>query len=121
MARMSLSPATNGLLISAGSRPNRLNINGNIEAARVRVNGEKAKPHRSLRIGDVVEVQVGDWNRVLVVKLLRDRPVAKAAAAELYEDRSPPRPTRDPIERAAIQRHARRAIVAATSILCRRT
>jgi ribosome-associated heat shock protein Hsp15 len=75
---------------------------------RVRVNGERAKPHRSLRVGDVVEIKAGDWTRVLAVLLLRDRPVAKADAATLYEDRSPPRPTRDPIERAAVRLHGRR-------------
>lgn len=75
---------------------------------RVRVNGERAKPHRSLRVGDVVEVAVGDWTRVLVVLVLHDRPVAKAAAPALYEDRSPPRPVRDPIERAATRLHAQR-------------
>jgi ribosome-associated heat shock protein Hsp15 len=75
---------------------------------RVRINGERAKPHRALRVGDLVEIESGDWTRILLVQLLRDRPVAKAEAATLYEDRSPPRPTRDPIENAAFRQHARR-------------
>ena len=75
---------------------------------RVRVNDERAKPHRSLRVGDVVEVASKDWTRILVVQVLVDRPVPKAEAAALYEDRSPPRPSRDPIERAAKLPPARR-------------
>ena len=69
------------------------------ELGRVTVNGQPAKPHRHLAIGDRVEVALGDWTRILVVKELRDRPVAKAEAAQLYEDLSPPRPVLDPLER----------------------
>ena len=75
---------------------------------RVRVNGERVKPHRSLRVGDLVEITIGDWTRVLLVQLLRDRPVAKAEAATLYEDRSPPRPVRDSALARATRQHARR-------------
>jgi ribosome-associated heat shock protein Hsp15 len=67
--------------------------------SRVRVNGQTAKPHKSLSLGDRVEVEQGDWTRVLVVRELRDKPVAKALAAELYEDLSPPRPRLSEIER----------------------
>jgi ribosome-associated heat shock protein Hsp15 len=70
-----------------------------VELNRVQVNGQTAKPHRNLRVGDRVEVEIGDWTRVLVVKELRDKPVAKAAAAELFEDQSPPRPSLDPLQR----------------------
>jgi ribosome-associated heat shock protein Hsp15 len=61
---------------------------------RVRVNGATVKPHRSLALEDVVEVRFGDWTRVVVVKELRDRPLPKADAARVLEDRSPPRPER---------------------------
>ncbi len=67
--------------------------------SRVRVNGQPAKPHKSLSVGDRVEVEQGDWTRVLVVRELRDKPVAKALAAELYEDLSPPRPRLSELER----------------------
>lgn len=66
---------------------------------RVTVNGAAAKPHRALALDDRVEVVQGDWTRVLIVKELRDRPVAKAEAAKLYEDLSPPQPPRDSLER----------------------
>jgi len=69
------------------------------DLGRVRVNGQPAKPHRALAIGDRVELQQGDWERVLTVRELRDRPVPKAEAAALYEDQSPPRPAPDPMRR----------------------
>src|SRR5688572_5379993 len=67
---------------------------------RVQLNGERAKPHRHLHLDDKVEVDVGDWHRVLIVRELKDRPVAKADAAKLYEDLTGPRPKLDAIDRA---------------------
>ena len=66
---------------------------------RVRVNGTVAKPHRAVALDDRVEVAQGDRTRILIVKELRDKPVAKAEAASLYEDLSPPPPPRDSLER----------------------
>jgi ribosome-associated heat shock protein Hsp15 len=66
---------------------------------RVRVNGVAAKPHRRLAVGDEIEIDCGDWQRILEVRVLRDKPVRKAEAADLYEDLSPPRPEKDPFER----------------------
>lgn len=65
----------------------------------VRVGGEDAKPHRRVAVGDRIEVDKGDWTRILEVKVLRDKPVPKAMAAQLYEDHSPPPPQLDPLER----------------------
>jgi ribosome-associated heat shock protein Hsp15 len=76
---------------------------------RVRVNGQPAKPHRHLALGDRVEIEQGDWTRVLVVKDLRDRPLRKDEAAALYEDLSPPRPVLDPFQRLLRRSPARRA------------
>lgn len=69
------------------------------ELGRVQVNGQVAKQSRQVRIGDKLEAKVGDWNRVLVVKELRDKPVAKAEAATLFDDLSGPRPELDPLQR----------------------
>lgn len=69
------------------------------DLGRVRVNGQTAKPHRQLAIGDRVELSQGDWDRVLVVQDLKDKPVPKAEAPKLYEDQSPPRPAPDPLAR----------------------
>lgn len=68
-------------------------------SSRVRVNGQTAKPHRLLAVEDRVEVELGAWTRLLVVKVLRDKPVPKAEAASLFEDLSPPRPKLDLVAR----------------------
>lgn len=70
-----------------------------VDLNRVRVNGQSAKPHKNLVPGDRIEVELGDWTRVLIVKELVDKPVPKAEAAALYEDQSPPRPDADPLKR----------------------
>lgn len=75
---------------------------------RVKVNGTTAKGHRPVSIDDRLEVSFGDWTRVLVVKKIEPRPVAKALARELYLDLSPPRPTLDPIDRIMRQAPAYR-------------
>lgn len=69
------------------------------ELGRVTINGNVSKPHKVLAVGDRVEVALGEWRRLLVVRQLAERPVAKAVAAELFEDLSPPRPVLDPLER----------------------
>lgn len=69
------------------------------DLGRVKVNGMPAKPHRQLTPGDRIELLQGDWERVLIVKELRDKPVAKAEAVRLYDDQSPPKPAPDPLAR----------------------
>lgn len=64
----------------------------------VTVNGSKAKAHRLVATGDRVEVQFGEWQRILVVREVRDKPLPRAEAALLYQDLSPPRPVRDPLD-----------------------
>lgn len=66
---------------------------------RVRVNAMPAKAHRNLALEDRVEVEIGDWTRVLVVKELADKPLPKAEAPRVFEDLSPPRPRLDELER----------------------
>jgi ribosome-associated heat shock protein Hsp15 len=76
--------------------------------SRVEVNGETAKAHRRLALEDRVEVEIGDWTRILVVKELRDKTLPKAEAPRLYEDLSPPRPQLDPLERLMRRRPVER-------------
>lgn len=68
-------------------------------SSRVRVNDQVAKAHRNLSIDDRVEVEYGDWTRILVVKELADKPIAKSEVPRLFEDLSGPRPQLDPFER----------------------
>lgn len=62
---------------------------------RVTVNGQLAKSHRHLNLQDRIELQQDEWKRILIVKELRDKPIAKDKAPTLYEDLSPPRPVRE--------------------------
>lgn len=78
------------------------------DLGRVKVNGQPAKPHRQLTAGDRIELSQGDWDRVLIVKELREKPVPKAEAATLYEDQSPPKPASDPLARILRQPPVRR-------------
>ncbi len=75
---------------------------------RVKLNGSTAKGHRPVSIEDKLEVRLGDWTRVLVIKKIEPRPVPKAMARELYLDLSPPKPTLDPIDRIMRQSPAYR-------------
>ena len=77
--------------------------------SRVKVNGFTAKAHRHLALEDRIEVEIGDWTRVLVVKELRDKPMRKADAPRLYEDLSPPKPVIDELERLMRRRPLARA------------
>ncbi len=61
-------------------------------AGRVTVNGQQAKAHRQVRVGDRIEFRIRDWQRILIVRELRERSLPKAEAPRLYEDLSPPKP-----------------------------
>jgi len=79
------------------------------DLGRVRANGSAAKPHRSIAVGDRLEIESGDWTRILLVRELQEKPLPKAEAARLYEDLSPPRPPVDPLGRALRRPPALRA------------
>jgi len=53
-----------------------------------------AKPHRHVRVGDEVRITRGGLVRkqIVIVRGLAEHHVAKAAARDLYEDRTPPPP-----------------------------
>ena len=63
----------------------------------VTVNGFTVKSHKVLALEDRVEVDFGDWQRILVVKELAEKTLPKKEAARVYEDLSLPRPERDPM------------------------
>ena len=67
--------------------------------SRVKVNGTTAKAHRNLALEDRVEVEYRDWQRVLVVKELRDKTLPKAEASRVFDDLSPPKPQLDELQR----------------------
>lgn len=55
----------------------------------VRVNGDKAKPAQSVRIGDEVRVRVEGAERIVVVTRLLVKRVGASVAAECFDDRTP--------------------------------
>lgn len=74
---------------------------------KIEVNGQPARPHRQLRVGDRLTVSRPLGRRqTLVVLGLADTHIAKAAARELYEDRTPA-PTPEQVEMRRTERLAR--------------
>ena len=71
---------------------------------KIDVNGQPAKPHRELRVGDeiVVHWPLGRRQR-LVVRGLSEKHLPKVEARELYEDLTPP-PTPEEVEARKIAR-----------------
>jgi len=80
------------------------------KSGKLEVNGQAAKPHRLLRVGDEIEIgrPFGRKQRV-VVRRLADRHVARQQARELYEDLTPP-PSAEEIEMRRMERIYRAAM-----------
>jgi len=80
------------------------------KGGKVSVNGQNAKPHRLIRVADEIEISRPFGRRQrLVVRGLADTHVAKAAARQLYEDRTPP-PSAAEIEIRRLERIYRAAM-----------
>ena len=83
------------------------------KAGRVEVNGQPAKPHRTVKAGDRLEIQRGFGTRQAVgIAGLADRSLPKAEARQLYEDLTP-KPTEEEIAVRRAERVFRAAQVAA--------
>ncbi|MGE0591097.1 MAG: RNA-binding S4 domain-containing protein [Vicinamibacterales bacterium] len=89
------------------------------EAGKVDVNGQPAKPHRVIHVGDRIRVArpFGRHQDVVVLALVEQH-VRKAEAKALYEDHTPP-PTAEEIEARRMDR-AFRAIAEAAGTPDRR-
>jgi len=59
------------------------------EGGKVDLNGSAARPHRTVKPGDTLQVTVPGRRRTLVVAAVTDRHVPKAEARTLYEERTP--------------------------------
>jgi ribosome-associated heat shock protein Hsp15 len=79
-------------------------------SGKIDVNGQLAKPHRTVRAGDQIEIgrPFGRKQR-LVVHALAERHIAKAEARLLYEDLTPP-PTPEEIALRKMERLHRAAM-----------
>ena len=63
----------------------------------VEINGAKAKPAASVKVGDTVSARVGEGERVVEVVRLIEQRVGPPVAAECIVDHSPPPPPREEI------------------------
>ena len=59
------------------------------EGGKVDLNGAAAKPHRTVRPGDTLQVTFPGRRRTFVVKEVAERHLPKAEARELYEETTP--------------------------------
>jgi len=76
---------------------------------KVIVNGQAAKAHREVRIGDEMEIHRPLGRKQLITVLgLADRHIARTEARLLYEDRTP-KPTQEEIEVRRLERIYRAA------------
>jgi ribosome-associated heat shock protein Hsp15 len=66
-----------------------------VDGGRVEVNEGKAKPAKSLRVGDLVRVRIGPYEYRLVVRVLGVRRGSATEAATLYEEEPASRERRE--------------------------
>jgi len=73
---------------------------------KIDVNGQTAKPHRELKVGDAIEIArpLGRRQKI-VVSGLAERHLAKKDARQLYEDLTPP-PSAEEVEARKMARLA---------------
>lgn len=82
------------------------------KGGKVDVNGQPGKPHRMIRVGDEVAISRPSGTRqTVVVQQLAEKPIPRAEARLLYEDRTPPPSP----EQAALRRAERVFRAAATA------
>jgi len=76
---------------------------------KVEVNGNSAKPHRLVNVGDQLRItRMQNRRQVVVVLALAERHVPKSEARTLYDDRTPP-PTPEELEQREVQRAFRQS------------
>lgn len=69
-----------------------------VKGGRVQVDGARVKPSRTVRVGDRIEITIGQTRRTVDVRALSDRRGPASVAATLYEETPESRAAR---ERAA--------------------
>ena len=65
------------------------------KAGHVRINGDRAKPAQTVKIGDEVRVFTTGGERIVEVRALLAKRVSATLAAPAFEDRTPPPPPRE--------------------------
>jgi ribosome-associated heat shock protein Hsp15 len=64
------------------------------KAGHLKVNGERAKPSQPVKVGDEVRALVSGAEKIYIARRLLVKRVGAAVAAECFEDRTPPPPTK---------------------------
>jgi ribosome-associated heat shock protein Hsp15 len=83
------------------------------EGGKIQINGEPAKPHRTLHEGDRLRISRGGGrHQLVVVRILIDQHVKKAEARVLYDDVTPA-PSPEEIEMRRLDRAYQAAAAAA--------
>ncbi len=65
------------------------------DGGKVEVNGFRSKPHKLVKTADIVEFTVGEWRRKVKILQLSERRGPASVARLLYEDLSPPLPSKE--------------------------
>jgi ribosome-associated heat shock protein Hsp15 len=73
------------------------------KAGHVRVNGDKAKPAQTVRIGDEVRARVAETERILIARRLIVKRVGAVVAADCYEDHTPPPPPKAEVQLGVVR------------------
>ena len=61
------------------------------KGGKVAVNGQSARPHREIRVGDEIRItRPAGRRQTVIVRGLTERHIDRAAARELYTDTTPP-------------------------------
>lgn len=66
-----------------------------IEAGRVGVNGERAKPAKTVKPGDALAIRRPPWEHLVTVRALSDKRGSAAVAQALYEETEESRARRE--------------------------
>ena len=75
-----------------------------VEGGKVKLNGERTKPARELRVGDRLAIHIGAYEWVISVAQLSDRLGPAAVARALYEEDEASRAQRT--EQVALRKYA---------------
>lgn len=99
---MSASPATPSTRVDRWVWAVRLTRTRALAAAacrsgHIKVNGDRAKPATSVRVGDEVRVRGEGPERIVVVGRVIEKRVGAAVAAEAFVDHTPPPPPREEV------------------------
>jgi len=66
-----------------------------VEAGKVKLNGERTKRAHELKVGDLLDIRVHDWQWAVVVKALSDRRGPAEEARKLYDETAASRAERE--------------------------